>query len=79
MFELRLIEFPKQIGERLERVVQKHGGGKLDHEGRLALLGQVAGGQPQVIARYAEEHAAHNALAEVVLLGARGEVVKAAT
>lgn len=78
MFELRLIEFPKAIGERLERVVQKHSGGKLDHEARMALLAEVAAGQPKVIARYAEEHAAHNALAEVVLLGARGEVAKAA-
>ena len=40
MYELRLLEFPKQIGERLERVVQKHSGGKLDHDARMALLAE---------------------------------------
>lgn len=78
MFEVRLISFPQQVQERLERVVHKHGGGKVNHDQRLALLAGVAGGQPHVIARYAEEHMAHNAQAEVALLGAKAEVAKAA-
>ena len=69
MFEVQLVSFPAATTERMERVVQKHSGGKLDHEQRVALLGQVAGGKPQVIARYHEEHCAHNAIAEVKLQG----------
>lgn len=69
MYQVTLSSFPAQKLERLERIVQKHGGGLLDHHGRVALLRQVLSGQVQVIARYAEEHAAHNVVAEVALQG----------
>ncbi|MSP91363.1 MAG: hypothetical protein EXR79_06115 [Myxococcales bacterium] len=81
MFEVRLKAFPTQFGfphspaERIERVVHKHSGGKLDHAARLALLREVAAGRPQIVARYAEEHAAHNVVAEFRLLAADAEVV----
>jgi hypothetical protein len=71
MFEVQLVSFPAAKEERLERVVQKHSGGKLDHLQRLDLLGKVKSGQPQVIARYHEEHCAHNAIAEVTLQGGK--------
>lgn len=81
MFEVRLLAFPTQFGfphspaERIERVVHKHAGGRIDHDARRALLGEVAAGRPQIVARYVEEHAAHNVVAEFRLLAAEAEVV----
>jgi hypothetical protein len=77
MYEVRLVSFPPKAAERFERVVQKHGGGKIDHDARVALLGAVARGEPQVIARYAESHCADNVIAELEVLGGRGEASKA--
>lgn len=77
MYHVMLSSFPAQKLERVERIVQKHGGGQLDHHGRVALLKQVLAGQVQVIARYAEEHAALNVVAEVALQGGACAIEKA--
>lgn len=74
MFQVRLLSFPRPRHERLERIVQKHSGGKLDHPQREAVLHAVASGRPQVVARYAERHAAENAALELRLLDAIVEV-----
>jgi hypothetical protein len=74
MFEVRLLSFPHRRHERLERVVQKHSGNRLDHEQRTALLDEVESGRPQIVARYVEEHAAENAALELKLLDAVCEV-----
>lgn len=74
MIQVRLLSFPRPRHERIERVVQKHSGGKLDHKQREALLHEVASGRPQVVARYAERHAAENAALELKLLDAIVEV-----
>ncbi len=76
MYEVRLLSFPKQRHERIERVVQKHGANQLEHPRRLALLHEVQAGQPRVIARYLEAHAAHNVALELQLLDAKCEVVE---
>lgn len=76
MYEVRLLSFPKHRHERIERVVQKHGGNQLEHLQRLALLHEVQAGQPRVIARYAEAHAAQNAALELRLLDASCEIVE---
>ena len=70
MYVVTLTAFPAAKHERLERVVQKHSGNKLDHLARHALLHAVATGQPQVVARYVEEHVAENAVNEFKLHGA---------
>ena len=67
MFVVTLSQFAPDRRERVERIVHKHSGGTLDHVAREALLSKVAAGQPQVIARYVEEHAAVNAVAECKL------------
>lgn len=77
MYQVKLSSFPAPKLERVERIVQKHSGGQLDHTARVALLQQVLAGQAQVIARYAEEHAAHNVVAEVALQGGACAVEKA--
>lgn len=74
MFTVTLRAFPAPQLHRLERVVQKHGAGKLDHLQRNALLHDVAAGRPQVVARYAEEHAAANAALEFKYHGATVDV-----
>ncbi len=77
MYQVRLSSFPAAKLERVERIVQKHGQGQRAHEARVALLKQVLAGQAQVIADYAEEHAAHNVVAELAVQGAIGTVEKA--
>ncbi len=69
MYQVTLEQFPSKIRERVERIVHKHSGGKLDHQQRQALLALVLAGQPQIIARYAEEHVAANVVKECQLLG----------
>ena len=70
MHTLTLTAVPHEKLHRLERVVQKHSGGKLDYEARMSLLHKVEGGQPQIVARYLEEHVIDNAAAEFRLHGA---------
>lgn len=77
MYQVRLSSLPAAKLERVERIVQKHGQGQRDHEARVALLKLVLGGQGQVIADYAEEHAALNVIAELAVQGAVGTVEKA--
>ena len=60
MYTVTLKSFPHASLHRLERVVQKHSGGKLEYPERNALLAKVEAGQPQVVARYVEEHVAEN-------------------
>ena len=76
MHEVKLLSFPHERLERLERVVAKHNR-RLDHHGRKALLHGVEAGTPAIVARYAEEHAAHNVALEYKLLGATTEVAEA--
>ena len=77
MFEVTLHAVAANSVERIERVVHKHSGGKLDHVARVALLAKVAAGQPQVIARYHEEPCAANVITELTLLRATASVGKA--
>lgn len=70
MHILTLTAVPHPKLHRLERVVHKHSGGKLDFDARMALLAKVEAGQPQVVARYLEEHVIHNAAAEFRVHGA---------
>lgn len=74
MFEVRLLSFPHRRHERIERVVQKHSGKRLDHDQRKALLHDIESGRPHVVARYVEQHAADNAALELKLLDAVCEV-----
>lgn len=74
MYQVKLMSFPAAKTERIERIVQKHSGGKLNHEDRLAFLAKVAAGQPQILASYHEEHCAHNAIAEAALQGCKAEL-----
>jgi hypothetical protein len=74
MFEVRLLSFPHRRHERIERVVHKHSGNRLDHVARKSLLHEVESGRPQIVARYVEEHAAENAAVELKLLDAVCEV-----
>jgi len=69
MYTVHLAAFPQARHERLERVVHKHNR-RLDHLARKALLHEVAAGRSQLVARYVEAHAAHNAARELELLGA---------
>ena len=70
MYTVTLKSFPHASLHRLERVVQKHTSGKLEYPERNALLAKVEAGQPQVVARYAEEHVAHNVVLEYKQHGA---------
>lgn len=76
MYEVKLVSLPHVRLERVERIVQKHSGGRLDHPQRKALLHEVEAGRPQVIARYHEEHAAENVVLELKMQGAVGEVAE---
>jgi len=78
MYEVRLLSFPKRRRERIERVIHKHGGNKIEHLQRLALLHEVQAGRSRVVASYAEAHAAHNVALELRLLDAKCEVAEAA-
>lgn len=77
MFEVTLSAIAAGSAERVERVVHKHSGGRLDHVARVALLAQVQAGKPQVVARYHEKPSADNALAELTLLQATATVAAA--
>lgn len=77
MHEVKLLSFPHERLERLERVVAKHDK-TLNHEQRKALLHGVEAGQPAIVARYAEEHAAHNVALEYQLQDAKVEIGEAA-
>ncbi len=70
MYTVTLQSFPHEKLHRLERVVQKHSGGKLEYPERNALLALVEAGQPQIVARYAEEHVAENVVLEYKTHGA---------
>lgn len=76
MYTVTLKSFPAEKLHRLERVVQKHNGAKLDYLQRNALLHKVAAGQPQIVARYAEEHAAENVVLEYKTHGATAEMAE---
>jgi len=73
MHGVKLLSFPHMHLERLERVVAKHNR-RLDHSQRKAWLHAVEAGTPTIVARCAEEHAAHNVALEYKLLGATTEV-----
>lgn len=76
MYTVTLTSFPHEKLHRLERVVQKHTGGKLDYDARNALLAQVEAGQPQIVARYHEEHVAENVVLEYKGHGATAEMAE---
>lgn len=78
MYAVTLTTFAAAKLERIERIVQKHGGGVIDHVQRVALLRQVLAGQPQVIARYHEESCAANVVAELAVWQAAATVAKQA-
>ncbi len=73
MHEVTLKSLGKANAHRLERVVQKHDG-QLAHPQRISLLERVAAGQPQIVARYKEQHVAANVVAEYAVHGAVAEV-----
>ncbi len=73
MYAVTLKSFPHEKFHRLERVVQKHTSGKLEYADRNALLAKVEAGQPQVVARYVEEHVAENVVLEYKQHGAVAE------
>lgn len=77
MHTVTLQAFPHPRLERLERVVHKHNS-RLTHPERKALLHAVEAGQPQIVARYVDEHAALNAATELRALGATAVVGEAA-
>jgi hypothetical protein len=76
MYTVTLKSFPADKLHRLERVVQKHNGAKLEYPQRNELLHKVQAGQPQVVARYAEEHVAANVVLEYKTHGATAEMAE---
>ena len=73
MHEVVLTAVPAARAEHVERVVHKHNR-TLTHQQHEAMVKAVIGGGSEVVARYVEEHAAHNVVKELAYHGATAEV-----